>query len=391
MIARNKASEIQSSLAFFPAVAIIGPRQAGKTTLIRSLFGGETEESIYLDLERPSDLDKLQNAELFFSLNRGKRIIIDEVQRKPDLFPLLRYEIDADRRPGRFVLLGSSSPALLRQSSESLAGRLEYIHLSPLTIDEAGTDHWEKLWLRGGFPEAFLSDSNGRAFQWLSAFLRNLIERDLPSQGLTLTNLDVSRLLQMLAHHHGQTTNASQLAKSLGVSQPTVKKAIDFLEQAFVLRKLPSWHTNAKKRIVKSDKVYLQDSGMVHSLLGIESVDKLLGHPVAGFSFEGFVLQQLTASLSRAYQPFFYRTQDGTECDLLITRNFEIEVCVEIKLNTRPAITKAMRLALNDLKPKKMFIVTPIDADYWLDEKIQVVGVKQLSLIMKHFANDEGS
>ena len=381
MIPRAKVHEIEGSLAVFPAVAIVGARQVGKTTLVRNLLNQSVEESLYLDLERPSDLDKLQNAELFFRLNRAKRIIIDEVQRKPDLFPLLRYEIDADRRPGRFILLGSSGPELLRQTSESLAGRLRYIHLIPFTIQEIGSENWERLWLRGGFPEAFLSESDARAFQWLLAFNRTMTERDLPALGLSLTSLDVFRLLNMVAHNHGQTINASQLSKSLGVSQPTIKKAIDFLEQAFVLTRLPSWHTNAKKRIVKSAKLYLQDTGLLHSLLGITTLDGLLGHPIAGFSFEGFVIQQLTESLPESFQPFFYRTQDGTECDLIITKNYQIEVCVELKLSAHPTITKAIRLAIKDLKPKRMYMVTPMDSNYWLDENIQVVGVEKLSII----------
>jgi uncharacterized protein len=387
MITRDKAQHIESALSIFPAIAIIGARQVGKTTLVRSLLGN-MPDVVYLDLERPSDLDKLQNAELFFRLNRGKRIIIDEVQRKPELFPLLRFEIDEERRPGRFILLGSSGPALLQQSSESLAGRLEYIKLSPLTISEVGHDHWEKLWLRGGFPESFLSNSNAKAFQWLAAFLRTMTERDLPALGLSLTSLDISRLLNMLAHHHGQTINASQLAKALGVSQPTVKKAMDFLEQAFVINRLQPWHTNAKKRIVKTPKGYVQDTGLLHALLGIHSMDGLLGHPVAGFSFESFIMQQLIEPLPLACNSFFYRTQDGTECDLVITKNYHVQACLEIKLSSQPTITKSMRLAMEDLKPKVMFMVIPADADYFLDENIRVVGVKQLSLIAETLGNN---
>lgn len=387
MIIRSKTLQIEESLQVFPAIAIVGARQVGKTTLVRSMLGKLPGESVYLDLERPSDLDKLQNAELFLQLNRNKRIIIDEVQRKQELFPLLRYEIDKDRRPGRFILLGSSSPELLHHSSESLAGRLEYIHLNPFTVQEVGAENWERLWLRGGFPESFLSTSDNRSFQWLQAFLRTLTARELPALGLSLTSLDISRLLTMVAHHHGQTTNASQLAKSLGVSQPTIKKTIDFLEQAFVLTRLPPWHTNAKKRIVKSPKVYVHDTGMLHTLLGIETMDSLLGHPVSGFSFEGFVIRQLIEPLPRSFEAFFYRTQDGTECDLVITKNYQVEACIEIKLTTRPTITKAMRMAMADLKPKYMYIVTPLDGDYFLDEKIQVVGLRQLSRISNGLMN----
>jgi uncharacterized protein len=381
MIHRAKTERVEQSLSIFPATAIIGARQVGKTTLVRSLLAKALSDTVYLDLERPSDLDKLQNAELFFRLNRDKRIVIDEVQRKPELFPLLRYEIDQDRRPGRFVLLGSSGPELLRQSSESLAGRLEYVQLGPLTMLETGHENWEKLWLRGGFPEAYLSGNDSQAFQWLIAFLRTLVERDLPALGLSLTNLDVSRLLTMLAHHQGQTTNASQLAKSLGVSQPTVKKAMDFLEQAFVCNRLEPWYTNAKKRIVKSPKIYVHDTGLLHSLLGIEKLDMLLGHPVSGFSFEGFIIQQLLEPLDHSCQSYFYRTQDGTECDLLITRNHEVETCVEIKLTARPTITKSMRLVMEDLKPRHFFIVVPVEADYFLADNVRVVGITQLSVI----------
>lgn len=383
MIGRDKIKAIESALGLFPAVAIIGARQVGKTTLIRNFLASIQEDVLYLDLERPSDIDKLQNAELFFRLNRSTCIVIDEVQRRPDLFSILRYEIDEDRRPGRFILLGSSGPDLLKQSSESLAGRLDYIRLSPFTIYETGIENWEKLWLRGGFPEAFLSATDSQSFQWLAAFLKALTERDLPALGLSLTSLDVTRLLTMVAHHHGQTLNALQLAKSLGVSQPTVKKAIDFLEQAFVIRSLPSWHSNSKKRIVKSPKIYLHDTGLLHSLLGQQSIDSVLGHPIAGFSFEGFVLQQLIEPLPHGYQSFYYRTQDGTETDLVVTKNYNVQFCIEIKLTSRPSVTKSMRLVMDDLKPKQMYVVTPHHESYYLDEKIQVVGVSHLSLLRK--------
>lgn len=382
MIERSKLNRIKASLELFPAVAILGPRQVGKTTLVRDYFSRSGNHQVYLDLERPSDLDKLQNAELFFRVNREKQIIIDEIQRKPDLFPLLRYEIDEARRPGRFILLGSSGPELLRQSSESLAGRLDYILLHPFTLAEVGEVHWEKLWLRGGFPEAFLAADDDRAFRWLESFLRALVERDLPGLGLSLTSLDIGRLLTMLAHHHGQPLNASKLAKSLGVSQPTIMKSLDFLEQAFVIKRLPAWSTNLKKRIVKASKLYFHDTGLLHTLLGITSMSGLMGHPVSGFSFERFVMHQVTEPLDNSVQVFFYRTQDGTESDLVLSRRNQVELCIEAKFSANPTITKSMRLTQQDLKPRRTIIVTPGDGTYWLDESIQVIGVQQVHTLM---------
>lgn len=379
MITRESYSELKENLEEFPSIGILGPRQVGKTTLAKSLLQ-EDSNYIYLDLERPSDLAKLQNAELFFELNRDKRIILDEVQRMPELFPLLRSEIDAYRGNGRFVLLGSASPDLLRTSSESLAGRIVYHELNPLSLRETqGIISPENLWLYGGFPEPALKSNKTSTWKWYSNFIRTYIERDLPMLGLNTTSIDLNRLFTMLAHEAGQQENDSKLALALGVKSPTIKNALNYLEQAFLIRRIPAWFSNAKKRVVKAPKLYFRDTGILHSNLGIETMPQLLGHPITGFSFETFAINSIISNPKYfGHQFYYYRTQDGTECDLIAVKNNEIIEGFEFKMSSNPTVTKSMKNAIEDLDLPRLTVVTPNSGNFPIDRKIQVKSINEL-------------
>jgi uncharacterized protein len=347
MIERNITPRLRESLAQFPAVALLGPRQVGKTTVARILA---QENAVFLDLERPADLARLYDAETYLGTVTDQLVIIDEIQRMPQLFPVLRALIDQNRRPGRFLLLGSASPSLRRQSAESLAGRIEYLELCPFTLDEVGAtaENQQKLLLRGGFPESFLASSDKASLRWRNAFIRTFLEQDLPQLGITIPASQLRRFWQMLAHMHGQLWNASQIATSLGLSPPTMRHYLDILADTFMVRVLPPYHANLGKRLVKSPKVYLRDSGMLHALLGIETLDNLYAHPVVGTSWEGMVIEHLIAHAPDSANPHFYRTVAGAELDLILeTPNGK--QAYEVKLSQSPSLTKGYHLALADL------------------------------------------
>lgn len=347
MITRRITPRLRESLARFPAVVLLGARQVGKTTLARSLV---TNDVLYLDLERPSDAAKLQDAESYLTSVADRLVVIDEVQRMPDLFPLLRALIDDDRRPGRYLLLGSASPALRRQSSESLAGRVAYLELTPLTLDEVGAtaENQLKLHLRGGFPDSFLAPSDRASLEWRQSFIRTFLERDLPQLGITIPAEQLRRFWLMLAHLHGQLWNASQLGNSLGLSAPTMRRYLDILSDTFMVRILHPYHVNLKKRLVKTPKTYLRDCGLLHALLGIESLDGLFGHPVAGASWEGMVLEHLIVHAGHDVQPYFYRTVAGAELDLVLESASGLRG-YEVKFGQSPRVTKGYHHALEDL------------------------------------------
>ncbi len=289
-----------------PATVLFGPRQVGKTTMAKQVASTNPDGFIYLDMELPSDRIKLSDIELFLAPLANRTVIINEVQLVPALFSVLRALIDKDRHPGCFLLLGSASPDLLQQSAESLAGRVRYREVFPLTLNEVGgSEKLNDLWFQGAFPDAFTAENHGDAMDWQADFVRTYATRDMVMLGLPMTAVQIERLLQMLAHMHGQLINFSQLARSLGLSQPTVTNAINYLEQAMLIRTLKPWYNNMGKRLVKTSKVYIRDTGMLHYLLGLSSYQELLGHPQAGNSWEGFVIQQILAVLPRKYQPFF--------------------------------------------------------------------------------------
>ena len=344
-------------LRAFPVVAILGPRQIGKTTLAHQVGRAYRGPTHRLDLERPSDLNRLtDDPELVLDGLRGL-VIIDEVQRRPELFPILR--VLADRRPRRtrILVLGSASPDLLRQSSESLAGRINYYRLGGLGLDEVGHDRLNRRWLRGGFPEAWLARSNPGAFLWLESFVRTFLERDLPELGIRVPGPALRRFWTMLAHWHGQVWNSSEFARSFGVADTTVRRYLDILTSALVIRQLQPWHENIAKRQVKAPKVYLRDAGVLHALLGIDSMQALNSHPKSGASWEGFLLDAVIDRLRLEDEHVhFWATHTGAELDLMLTRGTR-RIGVEIKRTAAPRVTPSIRSALRDLGLAEVIVV----------------------------------
>lgn len=378
VIKRSKEDVVVSLLRDFPVVAITGARQVGKTTLAKSIAGGMDRNTLYLDLESPRDEGKLVDPELFFERFDDHLIIIDEIQRRPDLFPILRSVIDRNRRAGLFLLLGSASPVLIRESSESLAGRITYEELTPFTYNELSkTYEMNRLWIRGGFPEAFLSKDSAFSQRWLQDYIRTMIERDLPLLGLNTDLTKLKNFLKMLAHQNGQLLNQENLARSIGVSSPTISKYLDYLEHAYIIRRLQPWHRNVKKRLVKSPKVFIRDTGVLHSLLDIENEDDLRAHPAAGGSWEGFVLQQLMAAAPDNYSFYFYRTHQGAEADLVVVKNEKPLMCIDMKLNRSPKPSKGFHNVIEDNQTPKNFMITPGSDLYPVHENIDVVGIEE--------------
>lgn len=371
MIDRIIQSRLNLTLLERAAVVLLGPRQVGKTTLAQKL--AESYDSTYLDLEKPSDLAKLSDPEFYFFENKERLIVIDEVQRSPDLFPVIRSQIDgnrkAGRRTGQFLLLGSASNELLKQSSESLAGRVSYQELFPFVLDEVGDDQRNQLWLKGGFPDSYL-DSKG-SFEWRLDFIRTYLERDIPALGVRVPAETLRRFWTMLAHNHSQLFNASQIGGSLGVKGQTASHYLDILVDLMLVRRLQPWHSNVGKRLIKSPKVYLRDSGVLHALLGLESMDALLGHPITGSSWEGFVIEQILAASPLATNHFFYRTRAGAEIDLLIETNNELWA-IEIKRNMAPTVSRGFHTACEDLQPTHKRLIYPGDEGYTLKGDIRV-------------------
>jgi predicted AAA+ superfamily ATPase len=374
---RDAQLHLEKLLTQFPAVVIVGARQIGKTTLAKKLVTVIGQDSVYIDLELPSDRAKLQNAELYFEYNRGKCVILDEVQREKNLFPLLRAVIDQDRRPGRFILLGSASPELIRDSSETLAGRVAYFHLFPFNLAEVGAEKLNQLWLNGGFPDSFLAANDADSILWRQNFVRSYLERDLPQLGLNANPNSVRRLWEILAHQNGQMLNIQSISKSLGLSSPTVKSYIEFMESAFLIHLVRPYFSNIKKRLVKSPKIYLLDTGILHSLLDIPSFDKLMGNPAVGSSFENFVLNQLLTVVDSS-NIYFYRTADGTEMDFVITRGGTPYISIEVKLSSAPTTTKSFTTAINDLQTEHNCIVAPVGSGYPINEKCFVFSVGEM-------------
>ena len=385
MIDRELYALIERRLEEAPAVVLLGPRQVGKTTLANAIAASHPGAMV-LDLERASDRAALQQPELFFAAHRDRLLILDEVQLAPELFAALRPEIDADRRAGRFLLLGSASGALLRQSGESLAGRVSYLELTPLLAAElpveALTD-LPRLWLRGGFPMSCLARSDAASYAWRQDFIRTFLQRDLPSMGVRVPAETLRRFWQMLAHLQGQLFNASQLGMSLGgASHTTATRYLDVLVDSLMVRRLPPHLVNVGKRLVKSPKVYLRDSGVLHALLGIATVQDLQGHPIAGASWEGFVVEQVAAALPLDAQLGFYRTAAGTELDLVIERGAR-KIGIEIKFSSAPKPTKGFWQALQDLQIDRAFVVAPVQRRYPLAQGVEVVPVAAVRLVME--------
>jgi hypothetical protein len=371
-INRSIEPVVLKNLKDFPAVAILGPRQCGKSTLAKQIVSLR-KKSVYLDLELESDLRKLEDPELFLSEHADKLVCIDEVQRMPDLFRSLRGIIDRKRKNGRFLILGSASRDLIRQSSETLAGRICYMELTPFLFSEisnAGRADVMKLWSRGGFPESLLSRSNQSSTTWRENFIRTFLERDIPQLGFNIPARTMRRLWTMLAHNHGQVLNSSRLGESIGVSHTTIRSYLDILEQTFMLRLVQPFHANIKKRVVKSSKVYVRDSGVLHALLGIDSKSDLFGHPVFGSSWEGFVLENLISAYPK-HSPSFYRTSSGVEIDLILERGTK-RIAFECKASKSPVLSKGFYQALQDLSIDNAYVISPVDEQYPLKKNVSV-------------------
>lgn len=381
-VPRKIQGQIEARLADSPVVAVLGPRQCGKTTLVQETVGGRPG-AVYLDLERPSDLGKLRDPELFFTVHRSQGtaslFCLDEIQRAPEIFPLLRSLVDEERRNGQFLLLGSASRDLLRQTSESLAGRITYLELTPFLASELPADDpgvLPRLWFRGGFPRSFLAPGDESSRAWRESFARTFLERDIPQLGFNVPAATLHRLWRMLAHLHGQMLNSSQLGTALGVSHTTVRSYLDLLTQTFMVRLLEPFAANLKKRIVKSPKVYLRDSGILHSLLQLDSLDDVLAHPGCGASWEGLVIENVIAALP-GWQPSFYRTASGAEIDLVLERGRR-RIAVECKASTAPVVSRGFWSALDDLGISEAWVVAPVAEPYPLRAGVTVTPLRAL-------------
>ncbi|RPI79716.1 MAG: ATP-binding protein [Desulfobacteraceae bacterium] len=378
MIERHDlVKRIQKSLDRSRITALLGPRQCGKTTLAKKISNEKV--SHYFDLEDPVDEARLENPQ-FTLRNLEGLIIIDEVQRKPELFSLLRTLADRDPLPARFLILGSASLDLARHSLESLAGRVEFVEMDGFDLSEIGFEHYEKLWVRGRFPLSFLAANDEDSVVWRENFIRTFLERDLPQMGVSLPAATVRRFWTMLAHYHGQVWNASAIGVSLGLSHTTVRRYLDILSGALVLHQLPPWIDNVKKRLVKSPKVYIRDSGIIHSLLHLPSRQELLGHPKLGASWEGFVLDQ-ALNFFGSRDIFFWATHAGAEIDLVLPRKGKLWG-FEFKFADAPRITKSMRNALAELNLEKLWVVYPGETDYQIHDKIEVIGLRTMAKIV---------
>jgi len=380
MIQRTNLDKLHDLLDVFPSVALLGPRQAGKTTLALKI--AEQIDSVYLDLESEADKAKLTDAELFLEGLEDKLVILDEVHRLPNLFQPLRSLIDKGRRQGkktgRFLLLGSASMDLLRQSGESLAGRIAYLELQPFNLLEVGVEHRDTLWLRGGFPDSFLSPSEPKSTLWRTNFIRTYLERDIPQFGPRIPAETLRRFWTMLAYSQGGLFNASQLARGLGVTGKTVSGYLDLLADLLLVRRLAPMHRNVGKRLVKSPKVYVRDSGLVHTLLGIGGMDALLGHPVAGTSWEGFAIENLMAVAPEGTRASFYRTSAGAEIDLLLELPENRLWAVELKRGLAPRLEKGFHHAREDVLPERSFVVYSGQDRYKLAQDVEAISLEEL-------------
>ncbi len=359
MITRQHQIKLENALDEQAGVVLLGPRQVGKTTLAQDI--AESRDAVYLDMERSADRGILQEPDLYLDEQIGRLVVIDEVQRMPDLFGAIRGQIDrrrrAGHRTGQFLLLGSASNTLLSQSSESLAGRVSYHELPPFSLVEVGNDHLSELWLRGGFPDSFLARSDRSSLTWREDFIRTYLERDIPAFGLRIPAESLRRFWTMLAHAQGSLLNASKLASGLGVSGQTIARYLDLLVDLMLVRRLPPWHANAGKRLVKSPKVYIRDSGLTHALLGLQTPESLLGHPVVGGSWEGFCIENLIAAAPRGTEASFYRSSAGAEVDLLLKLPDGSLWAIEIKRTTTLKVTPGFYKTTEELDVSERLLV----------------------------------
>jgi uncharacterized protein len=381
MFLRKSAPIIAEFLSWSPAVAILGARQVGKTTLAKT-FVTNPELGVYLDLDSPQAQAKLDNPSAFFEANRHRLVILDEIQNQPEILHQLRGEIDADRRPGRFLLLGSASFKLLKQS-QSLAGRMALVDMSPLLLSEVFTQFsdTQTLWLRGGFPNSYSAKSDGSSWAWREALIRHLLNTDLPALGINVEPQLMHRYLRMLAHLQGQLFNASTLAGSLGISASSATRYLDHLCDALTVRKLEPHFVNLGKRLVKSPKIYVRDSGLLHCLLSIHSINDLLGHPNTGASWEGFVVEQIANHLPRGANMSFYRTAAGTEMDVVVEMGPR-KIGFEVKFSSAPSVTKGFWLACDDLQLDAAYVVAPVAEGWAMKSPAKVISVMDIPKVL---------
>ncbi len=385
MIERRLTPRLIEALDDSPAVAVLGPRQSGKTTL--ALKVGEERGALYLDLESEADRNKLAHPELYLADHADRLVILDEVHRVPGLFPVLRGLIDRGRRSGRrsgqFLLLGSASLDLLKQSGETLAGRIAYLELGPFDALETRHLPLDDLWLRGGFPESLLARNETRSLRWRQDFIRTYLERDIPQLGPRIAAETLRRYWTMLAHNQGGLLNTAQFARNLGVDVKTAASYLDLLVDLLLLRRLTPWHANLGKRLVKSPKVFVRDSGLVHALLGIPDRETLLSHPVLGQSWECFVIENLIAAAPAAVEPHFYRTSGGAEIDLLLVWPDSALWAIEIKRSLTPKPERGFHAACADLKPERKFVVYPGIERYRIREDIEAVPLREMAELLQ--------
>ena len=380
MIARHAKAVVQGMLDRAPAVVLTGMRQVGKTTLALEI--ARERDAAYVDLERPSDVARLADIERYCARHAGRLVVFDEIQRMPGLFEPLRGIIDERRREGRrtghFLFLGSASMDLLRQSGETLAGRVAHFELRPLSVHEVSPGARDELWLRGGLPESFLAAADRASFEWRFDFVRTCLERDIPALGPRIPSETLRRFWTMLAHNQGQAFNAAQLARSLGVKGVTVGRYLDLMVDLLLVRRLSSWSSNVGKRLVKAPKTYLRDSGVCHALLGIASYDSLLGHPVVGGSWEGFVLESILGAAPVHAQSGCYRTRGGAEIDLVLDLGAGELWAIEVKRSSAPSVSRGFHAACDDLRPTRKYVVHAGDDSFPLRHGVEAVTVEDV-------------
>lgn len=387
MVAREAKAEVINLMKHFPVVSILGPRQVGKTTLALEIAKTTSPHAVYLDLESVSDVAKLTEPELYLQTHQDRLIILDEVQRLPGIFTTLRSVIDKRKREGnkacQFLVLGSASLELLRQSSESLAGRVSYLPLTGLKPTEIPVKNQDALWLRGGFPDSYLADHDTQSFTWRQSFISTYLERDVPQFGSRIPAATLRNLWTMLAHVQGGLLNQSKLAGGLGVSVPSIHRYLDLLGDLFLIRKLQPWSANVGKRLVKSPKVYIRDSGVMHALLKIQDMDDLLGHPAVGYSWEGFVVENLLGNIPSWASSYFYRTSAGAEIDLVIEVGNKKRVAIEIKRSLSPSVSKGFQYGCEDVKATHKYFVYPGKERFSLTNDVEVVSLIEMMRELK--------
>ncbi len=388
MIPRYILPLLLEDLSIFPAVALLGARQTGKTTLARKL--AQQKDALYLDLESERDRAKLVDAELYLSSQRDKLVVLDEIHRVPGLFPVLRGIIDQNRFEGRknglYLLLGSASLDLMRQSGESLAGRIAYRELSPLWVLELPADEQDRLWLRGGFPESYLAANDAISMRWRQDFIQTYLERDIQQFEMRLQPDTLRRLWTMLAYQQGGLVNVAQLARNIDTDVKTVNRYLDILIRLFLLRRLEPWHANLGKRLTKSPKLYVRDSGIVHALLGIGDRETLLSHPVVGASWEGFIIENLLIAAQNKVNAYFYRTAAGAEIDLVLLFRDQSLWAIEVKRSLAPKPEKGFYIACDDLKPARAFVVYPGTERYPLGKNLEALSLPAMAEEIAHHA-----